>query len=41
MQVFETPFAVFRIRQIALALAPHFVGGSLGWHDFLASTARL
>ena len=26
---------------MAAALGPHFVGGSLGWHDFLASTARL
>ena len=39
--VFENPRAIFRIREIAAALAPHFVGGSLGWHDFLASTARL
>lgn len=41
MVVFENPRAIFRIRQIASALAPYFVGGSLGWHDFLASTARL
>lgn len=39
--VFENPRAIFRIREIAAALAPHFLGGSLGWHDFLASTARL
>ena len=26
---------------MANALYPYFLGGSLGWHDFLASTARL
>lgn len=39
--VFENPRAIFRIREIAEALRPHFLGGSLGWHDFLASAARL
>ena len=39
--VFENPRAIFRIREMAAALEPHFVGGSLGWHDFLASTARV
>ncbi|MEE2786098.1 MAG: hypothetical protein VX589_02095 [Myxococcota bacterium] len=39
--VFENPRAIFRIRAMADALHPHFVGGSLGWHDFLGSTARL
>jgi malate synthase len=39
--VFENPRAIFRIREMAAALHPHFIGGSLGWHDFLASTARL
>ena len=39
--VFENPRAIFRIREMAEALFPWFVGGSLGWHDFLASTARL
>jgi malate synthase len=39
--VFENPRAIFRIREIAHAFGPHFLGGSLGWHDFLASTARL
>ncbi len=39
--VFENPRAIFRIREIASALHPYFLGGSLGWHDFLASTARL
>jgi malate synthase len=39
--VFENPRAIFRIREMAAALSPWFIGGSLGWHDFLASTARL
>ena len=39
--VFENPRAIFRIREIAAALGNYFLGGSLGWHDFLASTARL
>ncbi|MFB6264112.1 MAG: hypothetical protein ABEL76_10885, partial [Bradymonadaceae bacterium] len=39
--VYENPRAIFRIREMAEALQPYFVGGSLGWHDFLASTARL
>jgi len=39
--VFENPRAIFRISEIARELHPHFLGGSLGWHDFLASTARL
>ncbi len=39
--VFENPRAIFRIAEMAEALHPYFVGGSLGWHDFLASTARL
>ncbi len=39
--VFESPRSIFRIQAIAHELAPHFVGGSLGWHDFLGSTARL
>jgi len=39
--VFENPRAIFRIREIAAVLRPHFLGGSLGWHDFLASAARL
>ena len=28
-------------REMGEALYPYFLGGSLGWHDFLASTARL
>jgi len=39
--VFENPRAIFRIEPMVAALSPHFVGGSLGWHDYLASTARL
>ena len=39
--VFENPRAIFRIREMANALHPYFAGGSLGWHDFLGSTARL
>ena len=39
--VFENPRAIFRIAEIAENLHPYFVGGSLGWHDFLASAARL
>ena len=39
--VFENPRAIFRIQEMAEALHPYFLGGSLGWHDFLASTARL
>ena len=39
--VFENPRAIFRIQEMANALHPYFIGGSLGWHDFLASTARL
>jgi malate synthase len=39
--VFETPRAIFRIAEMAEALHPFLAGGSLGWHDFLAATARL
>jgi malate synthase len=39
--VFENPRAIFQIKEIGVALSPYFLGGSLGWHDFLASTARL
>mgnify|MGYP001271875541 CR=1 FL=1 len=39
--VVENPRAIFRIREMAAALGPHFLGGSLGWHDYLASAARL
>ena len=39
--VFENPRAIFRIKEMAKTLHPYFIGGSLGWHDFLASTARI
>lgn len=39
--VLENPRAIFRTNEIMDALHPYFVGASLGWHDFLASTARL
>ena len=39
--VLENARAVFRIHEIMDALHPYFAGASLGWHDFLASTARL
>ena len=39
--VFESPRSIFRIREMADELHPYFLVGSLGWHDFLGSTARL
>ena len=39
--VFENPRAIFRVKEIIQELFPFFAGGSLGWHDYLASTARL
>ena len=41
MIVLENPRAIFRVNEIMDELYPYFVGASLGWHDFLASTARL
>ena len=41
MVVLENPRAVFRTHEIMDELYPYFVGASLGWHDYLASTARL
>lgn len=41
MIVLENPRAVFRVNEIIDELYPYFVGASLGWHDYLASTARL
>jgi malate synthase len=41
MIVLENPRAVFRTHEIMDELYPYFAGASLGWHDFLASTARL
>lgn len=41
MIVLENPRAIFRVHEIMDALHPYFAGASLGWHDYLASTARL
>lgn len=41
MIVLENPRAIFRTHEIMDELYPYFAGASLGWHDFLASTARL
>ncbi|WP_136807682.1 aldolase/citrate lyase family protein [Desulfosediminicola flagellatus] len=41
MIVLENPRAIFRVNEIMDALYPYFVGASLGWHDYLASVARL
>lgn len=39
--VMENPRAIFRVNEIVDALFPYFAGASLGWHDYLASTARV
>jgi malate synthase len=39
--VLENPRAIVRAHEIMDALYPYFAGASLGWHDYLASTARL
>ncbi|NDF15645.1 hypothetical protein EB061_10035 [bacterium] len=39
--VLENPRAIFRVHEIMNELHPYFAGASLGWHDYLASTARL
>ncbi len=41
MIVLENPRAILRAHEIMDALHPFFAGASLGWHDYLASTARL
>lgn len=41
MIVLENPRAVFRVHEIMDELYPYFLGASLGWHDYLGSTARL
>jgi malate synthase len=41
MIVLENPRAILRTHEIMDELFPYFVGASLGWHDYLASTARL
>jgi malate synthase len=39
--VLENARAVFRVNEIIDNMYPYFAGASLGWHDYLASTARL
>lgn len=41
MIVLENPRAILRAHEIMDELHPYFVGASLGWHDYLGSTARL
>jgi malate synthase len=41
MIVLENPRAILRAHEIMDRLYPYFAGASLGWHDYLASTARL
>jgi len=41
MIVLENPRAIVRAHEIMDALHPYFAGASLGWHDYLGSTARL
>ncbi len=41
MIVLENPRAVFRAHEMMDELYPYFAGASLGWHDYLASTARI
>lgn len=41
MIVLENPRAILRAHEIMDELYPYFAGASLGWHDYLASTARL
>lgn len=39
--VLENPRLIFRLNEAIDNLHPYFAGASLGWHDYLASTARL
>lgn len=39
--VLENPRAVFRLNEMMDELYPYFAGASLGWHDYLGSTARI
>ncbi len=41
MIVLENPRAIVRAHEIMDTLHPYFAGASLGWHDYLGSTARL
>lgn len=39
--VLENPRAILRANEMMDELYPYFAGASLGWHDYLGSTARL
>ncbi|MCM0606467.1 MAG: serine hydrolase [Xanthomonadaceae bacterium] len=39
--VFENPRLIYRANEVIDALYPYFAGASLGWHDYLAATARI
>ena len=39
--VVESPRIISRLNEVIDALDPYFAGASLGWHDYLAATARL
>lgn len=41
MIVLENPRAILRVNEMMDELHPYFAGASLGWHDYLGSTARL
>lgn len=41
MVVLENPRMILRTHELMDELYPYFAGASLGWHDYLASTARL
>ena len=41
MIVLENPRAILRAHEMIDELYPYFAGASLGWHDYLGSTARL
>ncbi len=41
MIVLENPRAILRVNEMMDELYPFFAGASLGWHDYLGSTARL
>lgn len=41
MIVLENPRAILRAHEMMDELYPYFTGASLGWHDYLGSTARL
>ena len=41
MVVFESPRSIFRMSEFIKKMGSYFMGATLGWHDFFASTARL